>query len=204
MRKFLLASLAAAVFVSFFVAGAHAQAVTPPSVICKSRNNSNPEIEVDAALVAQRLRDGHVKIREAIEGHIAGMKKEDNFSDTHTQPFLTHLQMFLSAVLCADPADVSATQDPKDKNKIGFTIDFWRADTNLVYETAKDHAVTPGLIAGANKALNDNIKADDRDQAIAQFNVRAQQDNQPMRIFSNPQGELELIAVTPIPNNAGK
>lgn len=204
MRKFLLASLAAAVFVSFFVAGAQAQAVTPRSVICKNRNKSNPQIEVDAALVAKSLRDGHVEIRQAIEGHIAGMKKEDNFSDTHTQPFLTHLSMFFTALFCADPADVSATQDPKDKNKIDFTIDYWRADTNLMYETAKDHAVTPALIAGANKALNNNIKPDDRDQAIAQFNVRAQQDNQPMRIFLNPQGELELIAVPPIPNNASK
>lgn len=200
MRNFLLASLAAAVIVSFFVADA--QAVTPPSVICKDRH-TNPQIEVDADLVAQYLRDGSVKIRGAIEGHIASMKKEDNFSDTHTQPFLTHLQMFFSALLCADPSDVSATQDPKDKKKIDFTIDYWRADTNLIYETAKDHAVTPALIAGANQALNNNITPDDRDQAIAQFNARAQQDRQPMRIMLNPQGELELIAI-PIPNNAGK
>ena len=68
MRNFLLASLAAAVIVSFFVADA--QAVTPPSVICKDRH-TNPQIEVDADLVAQLLRDGSVKIRGAIEGHIA-------------------------------------------------------------------------------------------------------------------------------------
>ena len=203
MRNFFLASLTAAVIVSFFVADAQAQAVTPPSGICKNRDKSNPQIEVDAAVVAQALRDGSVKIRGAIEGHMAGMKKEDNFSDTHTQPFSSHLQMFLSAILCADPADVSATQDPKDKNHIDFDIDFWRADTNQIYETAKDHAVTPALIAGANHALNTTIKPDDRDQAIAQFNIRALRDNQPMRIFSNSQGELELIA-TPIPNNASK
>jgi hypothetical protein len=200
MRNFLLASLAAAVIVPFFVADA--QAGTPPSVICKDRHTT-PQIEVDADLVALRLRDGFVTIREAIEGHMAAMKKEDNFSDTHTQPFQTHLQNFLVALFCADPADVSATQDPKDKTKIAFSIDYWRAETNDVYEKAKDHPVTPGLIAGASRSLN-SIKLDDRDQVIAQFNARAQLDNQPMRIFLNPQGELELIATTPIPNNASK
>jgi hypothetical protein len=199
VRNFLLVSLAAAVFVSFFVADA--QAGTPPSVICKDRDKSNPQIEVDAAWIAQHLRDGFVKIHEGIEEYIAAMKKDDNFSDTHTQPFTSHLQAVFSAVLCADPADVSVTQDPK--GILTFTIDYWRAHTNIIYETAKDHAVTPALIAGANHALNNNIKPDDRDQAIAQFNARALHDNQPMRIFSNPQGELELIATT-VPNNASK
>ena len=162
------------------------------------KHPADPQTEVDTDVIAKALHDGNISIRDVFDNHVNNLKAQDNFSPSHQQPFSSHFQTFMSALHCKDPADVSAVIDPKDPNKIDFHIDFWRADTNSIYEAAKGHTVNPALIAGADKALNDSIPAEDRDQAVAQFNERARTDKQPMRIELNPQsGEIELKAADP-------
>jgi hypothetical protein len=149
------------------------------------KHPADAQIDVDTDVVAKALHDGRIDVRELLESHVNKLKGNDK-------------QIFMSSLHCKDPADVSAAINPSDPNKIDFSVDFWRANTNSIYETAKGHAVTPALIAGADQALNDinGIPVDDRDQAVGQFNDRARTDKQPMRIDVNPQsGEIELKAL---------
>lgn len=203
VRNLFLACRSAAIVVSLSVANPQASVAAPqavePSDICNKARLIDPQLEVDAGFIAKSLHDGSVKVRKMFEEYQAEMKKKDDYSETHKQPFLSHLQILYSAMFCADPDEISATRDPKD-NSYEWRIDYWRADTSEIYETVKGHDLTPKLIADAKIALNHNIKTEDRDQAVAHFNTRAHLEKQPMRIGYNSQRELELRAVA-LPND---
>lgn len=202
MRNLFLASLAATVLVSFSVADV--QAGTPQSDLCGKDRPIFSQLEEDAGFIAKSLRDGFVKSRQMIKEYFEDWKQKQNYSETHPQPYMTLVHVVYSAILCADPADVSFTPDDPKSNKGGtFAIDYWRADTNEIYETARGHDITAKLIAGANEALNNNIAPRHRDQAIALFNTRALLEKNPMRIGFNSERKLELRAVT-IPDSVSK
>ena len=195
MRTIFLAFIAAAAFSSS--CAAEDWAIAPQGVICKSRNKTNSQIEIDAQVMAQIIRDGQTNARNVYNTHIEIMKKQDNFSDTKPEPFTSHHQMFVSAIFCADPADVKAYQNPKDANNITFHFDFWKTDINTLYDQVKSQIslMKPSTFAAFNKTANQAINSDDREQALAQFNANANYDNLKFRLSLNAQGELEIRAI---------
>jgi hypothetical protein len=162
--------------------------------VCANRK-IDPQTELDTNFIAKALHDGRSDVHKMFDEYQDALKTRDNFPKS-AQPFMTDNQVVMSALYCKDPDDVKIVTKPADlgpNKEIDFSIDFWRANTNEIFETARGHEVTPALIAGANKALNENIPAHDRDRAVAQFNDRARTENQPMEIVLERQtGQLQL------------
>jgi hypothetical protein len=163
--------------------------------ICATRDTKDKQNEVDSDFIATQLKAGNPRSREMFNAYLDTIKLKDNYPAT-AQPFLTDSAKLMSALHCKDPDDVSILTPPADVaagKPIEFSIDYWRADTNQIFDYVKaQKTLTPTLIKDVNQSLNTVIPTQDRRDAEAAFNERASAQNLPLEVAIDGHGKLRL------------